>query len=250
MITIPLMGNRPLSHRFSYSISPLYELAASLHTLAQPTPPEHFSPWIHEKLSHFQVVRLMKDWEYFLPLFRFAIPDSFDPYQTKGVMAVNDQYEYFVTLTTPHFLKSLTKALDAWNAHHDQPEVADDLREDPEYVKGRFSLFISSYWQLSFESNWEEIAPEFVKEAERIHHSLEDHASLSDLLQGILPAIQLDAEQLTLACPHKGQTHEAQKLILYPSYYYAGEPLVTVKDADVHLLYSFTTPSAPTKNAL
>lgn len=250
MITIPLTGNRPLSHRFSYSISPLYELAVSLHTLAQLTPPEHLSQWVHEKLSHFQIVRLMKDWEYFLPLFRYAIPDSFDPYQTKGVMAVDDQYEYFVTLPTPKFLKSLTPSLDAWNANHSQPEVAEELCEDPDYVKGRFSLFISSYWQLSFESNWEQIAPGFVKEAERIHHSLEDARSLSELLLSILPAIRYNAEELTLSCPHAGQAAEAQNLILYPSYYYTAEPLVTLKDADVHLLYSFTTPSAPTKNAL
>ncbi len=39
MITIPLPGNGPLSNAISYSVSPLYELAASLHTLAQPTPP-------------------------------------------------------------------------------------------------------------------------------------------------------------------------------------------------------------------
>lgn len=39
MITIPLPGNGPLTNAISYSVSPLYELAASLHTLAQQTPP-------------------------------------------------------------------------------------------------------------------------------------------------------------------------------------------------------------------
>lgn len=250
MITIPLTGTSPLSHRFSYSISPLYELAASLHTLAQLTPPERFSSWSQEKLSHLQIARLMKDWEYFLPLFRYGIPDTFDPYQTKGVMAVNDQYEYFVTIPTDQFARSLLPSLDAWSHHHLLPEVFEDLREDSEYVKGRFSLFVSSYWQHSFESNWEAIAPLFVKEAERIHHAWESAVSMVSLLQAILPTISYDSETDSLACPITGPACEVESLILYPSHYYFSEPLLTKKGGHAHLLYSFATPSAPTKNAL
>ncbi|MED4750256.1 DUF5937 family protein [Brevibacillus choshinensis] len=250
MITIPLTGTSPLSHRFSYSISPLYEIAASLHTLAQPTPPERFSNWSQEKLSHLQIVRLMKDWEYFLPLFRYGIPDTFDPYQTKGVMAVNDQYEYFVTIPTDQFVRSMLPSLEAWGQHHSLPEVSEDLREDSDYVKGRFSLFVSSYWQLSFESNWEVVAPLFVKEAERIHHALEDTDSIVSLLQSILPSIRYDSDSDSLACPIEGPECEVETLILYPSHYYFSEPLLSIKEGNAHLLYSFTTPSESNKNAL
>ncbi|MED4909998.1 hypothetical protein [Brevibacillus centrosporus] len=250
MIKIPLPIASPLSHTFSYSVSPLYELAASLHTLAQLNPPERLADWCTEKISHIQIARLMKDWEYLLPLFRYGIPDSFDPFQTKGVMAVNDQYEYFVTLPTDQFVRSLSPALEEWNQHHIRPQVADDLLDDSDYVKGRFSLFVSSYWQLSFEANWETIAPLFVKEAERIHLALENAATAIELLQSIFPALRYEEAEHCLYCPIDCPPAEVQQLILYPSYYYFAGPLLTKKGKNAHLLYSFSPPTASTKNAL
>lgn len=250
MFTIPLPGTRPLSDTFSYSVSPLYELAASLHTLAQPNPPERFSHWAGEKLSHIQVARMTKDWEYVLPLFRYGIPDTFDPFQTKGVMSINDLYDYFFTLPTEQFVTSLHPLLEQWNRRHAEPPIFSDLREDSDYVKGRFSLFVSSYWQLSFETNWEGIAPLFVNEAERIHASLDSPQSLVALLQSILPASYYDPDTHRIACPTDGPSYEVQHLVLYPSHYYFAEPLLTKKGVNGHLLYSFTALADSTKNAL
>lgn len=239
MIIVPLPGQGPLSHTVSYSVSPLYELAASLLTLAQPQPPAGFVDWANEQLGHFEMSRLTKEWEYFLPLFRYGIPDSFDPLQTKGVMAVDDQYEYFVTLPTRPFVRSLQPVLDAWNLRHDPPAIALDLREDADYVKGRFSLFVSSYWQLYFEAKWETIAPLFVREAERIHLALQDRQSLMAYLQAISPAFAYDSDRHRLNCPGGDEIQEVQHLVLYPSHFYSSEPVLTKKGMSAHLLYSF-----------
>ncbi|MFD2371423.1 DUF5937 family protein [Brevibacillus sp. GCM10020057] len=250
MMTISLPISGPLSHVISYSVSPLYELAASLHTLAQPSPPALFADWVDGKLSTLRAARLLKDWEYLLPLFRYGIPDSFDPLQTKGVMAVDDQYEYFVTLPTETFVRSLLPQLEAWKEHHPAPPIAADLREDTDYVKGRFSLFISSYWQLSFENNWEGIAPLFVAEAEKIHNAVQSKERLLAYLQTLLPEIRYDAETNSFSCPAPGPDCEAQHLILYPSHYYFSAPTLTKKGMNAHLLYSFVSPFPSTKNAL
>lgn len=250
MMTISLPSSGPLSHMISYSVSPLYELAASLHTLAQPSPPALFTDWVDEKRAVLRAARLIKDWEYLLPLFRYGIPDSFDPLQTKGVMAVDDQYEYFVTLPTETFVRSLLPQLEAWKEHHPAPPVSADLREDPDFVKGRFSLFISSYWQLSFEANWEGIAPLFVAEAEKIHAAAQSMESFLAFLQSLVPGIGYDSHANRLACPSPGPDCEAQHLILYPSHYYFSEPLLTKKGMNAHLLYSFVSPFPPAKNAL
>ncbi|MGG1661267.1 hypothetical protein [Brevibacillus sp. NRS-1366] len=239
MITIPLPSSSPLSNTISYSVSPLFEMAASLHTLAQPTPPERFNEWAQELLAQFQSARLIKDWEYFLPLFRYGIPDSFDPVHTKGVMAVDDQYEYFVTLPTESFIRSLEPVLEEWNRQHDIPNVVFDIQEDADYMKGRFSLFVSSYWQLFFEANWELIAPLFVREAEHIHDALHELPKCLCYLQEIKPEITYESETQVLVCPSQETNGGVQQLILYPSHFYAQKPSLTRKDLCAYLLYSF-----------
>ena len=241
MISIPLPSNSPLSQTISYSVSPLFELAASLHTLAQPAPPARFVNWTQEIHTQFKEARLCSDWEYFLPIFRYGIPDSFDPVFTKGVMSVDDQYEYFVTLPTDEFIRSLQPLLHEWNQHHDIPNVVFDIEEDADYVKGRFSLFVSSYWQLFFEANWEAIAPSFVREAEQIHLMLADLSACLPFLNNISPEITYDTEAHRLLCPTKGASVEVQQLVLYPSHYFAHEPLLTKRGKSAHLLYCFST---------
>lgn len=240
MITIPLPGNGPLTNAISYSVSPLYELAASLHTLAQQTPPERFLSWSEDKLEQFESAQLKQEWDYMLPLFRYGLPDSFDPVQTKGVMGVDDQYEYFVTLPTEQFVRSVTPMLDQWMQQHEIPQVYLDIKEDSDYVKGRFSLFVSSYWQLFFEENWESIAPQFVKEAERIYYAVQDIPALLSYLQSISPAFSLDEETCRLTYSGCDLDEQAQQLILYPSYYYAQEPCLRKQGTNAHLLYSFS----------
>lgn len=240
MIIIPLPSNNPLSATISYSVSPLFEMAASLHTLAQPTPPERFSEWAQEIVTQFQSARLQNDWEYFLPLFRYEIPGFFDQVHTQGVMAVDDQYEYFVMLPTEDFVQSLETVLAEWSQHHEIPTVVLDIQEDADYVKGRFSLFISSYWQLLFEATWESIAPLLVREAEQIHHALGELSSCLSYLQKIEPTITYDADTMELVCPSPEPKEEARELILYPSHFYAQKPSLTKKNTSLHLLYSFS----------
>jgi hypothetical protein len=236
MILIPLTGTCPLSNHVSYHVSPLYELAASLYTLAQIEPPEPFQEWTNEVIERFHTERILKDWEYVRPLFRYGIPDIFEPYQTQGVMAISELYEYFVTLTPEAFARSLQPSLEDWSLHHDHPAIAVDLQDDPDYVKGRFNLFLSSYWQLFFEATWEKIAPRFVREAERIQHACADLPSLLSYLRDISPAFSYQAEKSTLIYHTAGPELEAQQLILQPSQYIR-TPSLSKEGTEAFLVY-------------
>jgi hypothetical protein len=238
MITIPLSDHAPLRSVISYSVSPLFELAASLHMLAQSQPHERLADWTENTLAAFQRTRLLEEWHYFSPVFRAAIPDAFDPLHTKGVMAVDDQYDYFVTLPTAPFVRSLRAALQGQSGG-ETSTLIDDLEHDPDFVKGRFSLFISSYWQLLFEAKWEEIAPLFVREAEAIEHALHDKESLLSHLQQIHPGVRYNLAEGRLEFSDNLPAEQASNLVLYPSHFYAGSPFLTKKGQNAHLVYSF-----------
>jgi Family of unknown function (DUF5937) len=246
MILIPLSGHSPLPHKISYSVSPLYELAASLHALARETPDPRLADWAADILDGFRAARLQSDWEYFRPIFLHAIPDAFDPLQTRGVMAVDDQYDYFVTLSDEAFVGSLQPMLDAWKENGEDVPLAADLVEDPAYVKGRFNLFISTYWQLFFASQWESLAPRFVREAERIHLALRSLEEITAYLRTIAPSFRYDAEQEQLVWENGSpDAQRVQQLVLYPSHFYTGAPFLAKKGASAHLLYHFEECKTP-----
>jgi hypothetical protein len=242
MITIPLPEHEPLRSVISYSVSPLFELAASLHMLAQPMPHERLADWAVNTLAVFERGRLLEEWRYFAPVFRSAIPDAFDPLHTKGVMAVDDQYDYFVTLPTVQFVASLLSALSTLpktHGEHEIPAIISDLSEDPNLVKGRFSLFVSSYWLLLFEAKWEEIAPSFVREAEAIEQAMRDRETIISLLHNIHPGVRYNPAAGRLEFTDDLPAEQANNLVLYPSHFYAGAPALTKKGHNAHLLYSF-----------
>lgn len=219
MILIPLSGSSPLSNHVSYHISPLYELAASLHVLAQINPPEPFQEWTNEVIERFRIEGLFNDWDYLCPLFRYGIANLFEPDQTKGLMGVSELYQYFVTLTTDVFTQSLQPLIASWNHHHEPPIVAVDMLNDPAFVKGRFNLFISSYWQLFFEATWEKIAPLLVKEAERIQHACANLPSLQTYLSDVFPSFSYQDERNMLGFTTSDPDEQLQSLILQPSYF-------------------------------
>ncbi|WP_249178992.1 DUF5937 family protein [Brevibacillus sp. NL20B1] len=240
MILIPLSGGSPLPHKISYSVSPLYELAASLHALAQETPDPRLADWAADVLAGFRAARISSDWEYFRPMFTRAIPDSFDPVQTRGVMAVDDQYNYFFTLSEEAFVDNLRPMLDAWETRCEDVPLAADLREDPAFVKGRFNLFLSTYWQLFFASQWEALAPRFVREAERIHLSLRSLDEITSYLRIIDPRFRYDDEQEQLVWENGDPgAQPVQQLVLSPSHFYTAAASLIKKGETAHLLYRF-----------
>jgi hypothetical protein len=237
MIILPLLDHIPLRDVITYSVSPLFELAASLHMLAQPSSPEPLKKWTEETLRAFQTARLSTEWQYFAPVFRFQIPDSFDPFHTKGIMAVDDQYDYFVTLPTDQFCQSLKTAMEALQNQEDTQPICHDLMSDPEFVQSRFSLFISSYWQLFFEAKWEEIAPQFVREAERIEQALVSGEKVGRLLNGILPDFRYNSDLNRLELDNRKGSQQIRQLILYPSHFHVQSPSLVCKEFTAHLVY-------------
>jgi hypothetical protein len=238
MITILLPDHEPLRHVISYSVSPLYELAASLHLLAQPKPHDRHADWVEDTLAAFERSRLLEEWHYFTPVFRSTIPDAFDPLHTIGVMAVDDQFDYFVTLPTEQFVASILPALPESPCEQEKPAIIGDLAEDPDLVQGRFRLFVSSYWQLFFETKWEEIAPCFVREAEAIEQAMRDRETMISFLQNIHTGVRFNPAAERMEFSDDLPAGQANSLVLYPSHFYAGAPSLTKKGQIAHLLYS------------
>ncbi len=237
MITIPIPDHTALRNVITYSISPLFELAASLHTLAQPEPPCYLKQWVNDTLRALETARLSSEWQYVAPAFRWQIPEAFDPIHTQGIMAVDDQYDYFVKLPAVQFYRSLAAAIDSHQSTASLPTIRADLEEDPDFVKGRFSLFISSYWQLLFESKWEEIAPVFVREAEWIEHALNSMESMLSFLGTVLSDVSYNAEWSRLELSNGQDIDEVRKLILYPSHFLANTPTLLSDGSSAHLMY-------------
>lgn len=238
MILIPLSVNIPLSQAVHCSVSPLFELAASLHVLAQLVPPRRFVTWAEEVRGQFAESLLHKEWEYFRPLIRCGIPDVFDPVQTRGVMSIEEQYSYILALPTHRFAASVQTLLNRHAGEKKQEPLVSDLCGDPDYVKGRFTLFLSTYRQLFFEPTWEKLLPLLDQEAEKIKLASQKHDSLLAYLLDISAAFSYDEETNTLLWNIPGPVREAQQLLLCPSYYYASPPRLDKTGKLAHLLYS------------
>jgi hypothetical protein len=238
MIIIPFSKHVPLSEVITYRVSPLFELAASLHVLAQPSLPKSWQPWQEEVITAFHHTGLYREWDYFAPVFTRRIPDVFAPQQTTGVMAVDDQYKYFVTLPADRLYRSFADILEADRGAYDMLPLRRDLDDDPEFVKGRFNLFISSYWQQFFEAKWEEIAPRFVREAEGIEQALSNRQNMVAYLRTIRPDLAADEEQENLTLPHTEPVGPVERLVLHPSYFFIHSPLLECTVPIAHLVYN------------
>lgn len=239
MILIPLKdSNSPLSQIVSIRVSPLFEMAASLHTLAQTPPTEPFTKWAEEIIANFHSERLIKEWEYFKPVFRYGIPGIFNPVEYQALHSNTDLYSYIVHLGTEEFQHSLEPLLQSWSIHQEKPPIAEDVHTDPDYVKGRFSLFLSSYWQLFFATIWQQIAPSFDQEAEKIQEACHDISALVTFLQDICPSLTYLDEQLQFTLPVSDPEQKAEHILLYPSHFYRSTPFLCQKGSSVHVQYT------------
>lgn len=239
MILIPLKGsNSPLSRIVSFHVSPLYEMTASVHTLAQTSTPEPFAEWVEEIIAKFHSERLIKEWEYFKPVFRYGIPGIFDPVQKQALHSDTDLYSYIVHLETREFQNSLAPLLQSWSQHHEMPPIAEDVHTDPDYVKGRFSLFLSSYWQLLFAAIWDRIAPLFDQEAEKLQAASRDIPALTAFLQDVCPSLTYLDDQHQFAIPVSDSAQKAEHILLYPSHFFRSTPFLFQKGSGVHVQYT------------
>lgn len=252
MIELTLSQPDGIRQMIKYNVSPLFELASSLYELAQKQPHPRFEEWAAYTLKTFTSERLLAEWDYVMPVFQHRIPQFFDSLRTQNVMSVDEQYEYFVDLTLQEFTESLEMCLAEGKQQPSEtaPPITVDLQSDPELVKGRFTLFISSYWQLLFEEKWEQLAPKFVREAEKMEAAFRNADDTAAFLTTISARFSFDPSSRLLSIDRAEEPsacEDARLLMLYPSFFYTGSPAITVHDQNVLLVYNFITRSDPAK---
>ncbi|GAA4701707.1 hypothetical protein GCM10023228_01730 [Brevibacillus fulvus] len=227
-----------LRQKVSYGVSPLFELATSLYVLAQPARHEPHAGWVANSLQILRKERLLAEWHYLFPLFQQSVPALFYPQLTERAMSVDEQYDYLVNIDTGSFLASLPSELLQPTLSVPISSLPTDIQSDPEAVKCRLILFLSSYWQLLFQRKWERLAPRFLQEAEAIEQALGDIEQLTQLLRTILPVFR-DEHCLCFADKTEPERRRSlHKLTLYPSLFFTHAPQLTACQETLLLLYN------------
>ncbi len=234
MVTISFTHLQHLDNQVKFSCSPLFELAASLHVLASSSVEERHRQWVAQTLRSLSVEHLTEEWSYFAPVFANRIPWMLHPDKTKGITDSEELYEYIVQIPLGLFRQSFSFAL-----HGNQIiEVKNplpieiDLQNDPNFVRGRFILFLSTYWEIIFLFTWQLIKPQLSREIEKITNASTSHDQFQAFLQSIpLPGVQEDPDGNQPTC-------EIQSLHLYPSIFFSGQPAMHMNADTGHLLYN------------
>ena len=237
MIRIPLAVDSPLSRTVRISASPLYEMVASLHVLAQTSPPRRYHSWSEEVYRLLADHFLDKDWAYFRPLFRCGIPQVLDHIRSRDVKSEEEQHNYLLSLPTPHFADSVQNLLRRCDSG-ERGQLAAEVAEDPDYVKGRLLLFLTAYRQICFEATWQMLGPLYLEEEENFQRSTQQLDSLLTYLQQIPANIDFDPQTRSLVCQIPGPYRKAAQLLLSPSYFHFSSPRLDQTGAFVHLLYT------------
>lgn len=194
MVKLQLSIHEEVQKSLKYNVSPLFEMAASLHVLAHPNALAVHHGWICDTLNYFDSEDLLEEWKYLSPIFQKAIPTFFAPRSSHQANGVDEQYDFLVDLSNEKFVQALQNVFAIENIRSDAPlsQVEKDIQEKPKAVKARFTLFLCTYLQFVFESKWEQIAPKLVNDIEKkamACHS--DHDLISIILQ-MFPLHQYD----------------------------------------------------------
>jgi hypothetical protein len=226
--------------KVTYRVSPLFELAASLHLLARQSTAGPLHDWVNSALHQLTQERLGSDWNYFAPVFTRAIPWILHPDQTKGLDGMNELYDYVTNLPVRRFREAFSLSLHGeLIAEVKNPCLVEiDLQRDPEFVKGRFVLFLSAYWETIFSRTWEQVKPRFAKETQEIEQALQD----KERFLAFLRSIPIVRDQLRDTDDDIGQKSlvplaEICQITLYPSLFYTDVPQLHIQQDAGHLLY-------------
>jgi|GEM_PF-1022271 len=227
------------------SVSPLFELAASLHLLASPPGGELHQEWRQQALQLLRLGHLEREWEYFAPAFSLSVPWIFHPDKTKSIDTSEAIHAYLMDLSVEDFRTSLSRSLRGEHPVEviDACQVEIDLQRDPAFVKGRFQLFVFTFWDMIFSLIWKELSPVFQRELEAIEEALADGERFLHFLQAVtmhsvhLPQLagQMSAEQ----------PNGITAIWLYPSWFFAGMSHLHIHERVAHLVYNLTARSLP-----
>lgn len=252
-LNLSLVGN--VRQSLHYSVSPLFEMAASLHVLAQGPAFQQHSKWIESTLKRFQEEDLLKEWEYLSPIFAGEIPSFFASHVSYEANGIEEQYNFLVDLPTEVFARALqavfTPSTVAENESSEEKPaspVALDLRENPKVVKARFTLFLCTFMQTIFESQWERVAPKFVRDIEVKSSMIHSQQDIVKLLSELFPTVKYDAETKSISLPTKEYLPSEDSptsddpsivitaIVLSPSWF-VDKPFVEVIDDKLYLTY-------------
>lgn len=251
MINVKLNLDEEVRKTLKYNVSPLFEMAASLHVLADPKASEVHQEWISETLHYFAYDELIEEWKYLSPIFQKAIPTFFAPRASYQANGVEEQYDFLVDLSNEKFIQALQNVFAIETIQTDQPQtqVESDLLEKPKAVKARFTLFLCTYLQFIFESKWEQIAPKLVQDIEKKAWSCQTEQDMHNMLFTLFPNHQYDPSQNTVTFDSSYFPHSTfptnstiTSVILSPSWFVSDAYLEIIHD---NLYITYPIASAP-----
>jgi hypothetical protein len=223
-----------------YHVSCLFELAASLHLLSRNPDVQPTDEWIGHVRSVLSQSSLLSEFSYFAPVFSRTIPWIFHPNQTAGMTGPEEMFTYITYLPVRHFQEAFSLALRGKQLAkvHLPSDVEVDLQRDAEFVKGRFSLFLSAYWESVFGPKWREVVPALEKEGMRIEMARRDPDEFLSFLRAI-PLPRHDGNSIGSDSPSHSSPAavDMRLLILFPSWFYSDEAAWHIQDGVGHLLY-------------
>ena len=223
-----------LHRHITWSYSPLFELASSLLVLTRSQTEERHRQWTNQTLDVINQEHFSTDLQYFSAVFNRTIPWIFHPNQTNGIEDSEDMFAYILNISHDNFREAFSTALHGetiTEVKHPLP-VEIDLQRDPEFVRGRFLLFLATYWEAVFSSTWQQILPLLEKEAEKISEACSSVERFQHFLQSMPISIRLEENSI----PDQ-EVHELHFLHMYPSTFYSGSPIYQFRSGVGHLLY-------------
>ncbi|MBO8162625.1 MAG: hypothetical protein H0Z34_02770 [Brevibacillus sp.] len=243
MIKIDLSKMSDSTPAVRITVSPLFEMAASLHTLTQVLPTLHHHQWVKKSMDIMKKEGIYAEWLYFFPLFCYAIPSLFAVHRTESLQTEEEQFTYLAELPLDQFVQSLQESLQSSVQRTAQANAAKsllhDLWEEPELTRGRFNLFVSAYIHYIFKDKWESF--QSIVSRERLRFAtLRSPQAACLFLQEIFPfPIQLDPAEviyLPLAAAEQGAA-ETKRIALHPSWFMPHPPQYTQSGDTLHVTY-------------
>lgn len=244
MIKIDLSRHHDAQPPIRFSVSPLFEIAASLHVLTQALPTIQHYQWVKKTLEILKREGLYAEWLYFAPLFFHAIPSLFAVQHTETLRTEEEQLNYLTELSTEQFVQSCRELLHMSIRNrvlpHHSTALRNDLLREPELLKSRFNLFLAAYTHYIFRKTWDELQPVVAREQahfERLH-SPQD---VCQFLQPMLPyPLAYNTSQLLIGLPDGEDAKPGMvvRLALHPSWFFAHAPVCRPVGDTLHISYS------------
>ncbi|WP_139488806.1 DUF5937 family protein [Brevibacillus dissolubilis] len=246
MITIGLAPGYELGQMCRFSVSPLFEMAASLHTLAQRVPHALHQQWCQETRDKMQKQDIHTEWLYFAPVFAESIPTICLPLGIEDVLemelSIETVYDQVGMIPDDVFIESVTESVNLykWERQLTVLPIEIDLEQNPAAVKSRFTLFISSYLRLIFHPLWEEFAHTISTELGQAKKRTDHPEELAVFLQNFAPTVRYLEESKSFRLAGHGEELQvdAQEVVLYVSWFLSQRVIYYMSHDAFFILYN------------